>query len=59
MKSPWEDLPSREDTEGKKSRPATEVAYIVPEKYVNPETSGIADAVDSNHSGFKKIELTD
>jgi hypothetical protein len=32
---------------------------IVPEKYTEPTTSGLSDTVDSNHSGFKRIELTD
>jgi hypothetical protein len=32
---------------------------LVPEKYTEPTTSGLSDTVDSNHSGFKRIELTE
>jgi hypothetical protein len=32
---------------------------MIPEKYTKPATSGLSDAVDSNHSGFKRIELTE
>lgn len=36
-----------------------ERGYIIPEKYTNPTTSGLTDVVGADHSGFKKIELTD
>ncbi len=32
---------------------------MIPEKYTEPMTSGLSDTVDSNHSGFKRIELTE
>jgi hypothetical protein len=32
---------------------------IIPEKYTEPTTSGLSDTVNSNHSGFKRIELTE
>ena len=31
---------------------------IIPKKYTDPTTSGISDLVDSDHPGFKRIELT-
>jgi hypothetical protein len=32
---------------------------MIPERYTEPTTSGLSDTVDSNHSGFKRIELTE
>jgi hypothetical protein len=32
---------------------------MIPEKYTEPKTSGLSDTVDSNHTGFKRIELTE
>lgn len=34
-----------------------ERGYIIPEKYTKPETSGLSDTVDKNHSGKKDIVL--
>jgi len=31
--------------------------YIIPERYIDPELSGLADTVDKNHSGFKELVL--
>jgi hypothetical protein len=58
VKAPWEEMPSREEME-KRGRQPIVMTYIVPERYANPETSGLTDNVDSSHSGFKKLELTD
>ena len=33
--------------------------YVIPEKYVDPETSGLTDTVNKEHSGFKEILLED
>jgi hypothetical protein len=32
---------------------------IIPQKYISPTTSGLSDTVDSDHPGFKTIELSD
>jgi hypothetical protein len=32
--------------------------FLIPAKYVNPRTSGLSDTVNSEHSGFKKLELS-
>jgi hypothetical protein len=32
---------------------------MIPKKYADPKTSGISDTVNADHSGFKRIELTD
>jgi hypothetical protein len=31
--------------------------FVIPEKYVDPERSGLSDSVNADHSGFKRIEL--
>ena len=49
-----EELEALINKEGESQR-----GFIIPEKYTNPETSGLSDTVDENHSGFKKIELSD
>jgi hypothetical protein len=33
--------------------------FLIPEKYTSPNTSGLSDRVDGDHSGFKRIELRD
>jgi hypothetical protein len=59
----YEDNPdapkTREEIEAQGSRSAALVKSIIPDRYTAPETSGLTDTVDENHSGFKKIELTD
>ncbi len=35
------------------------IKSIIPDKYASAETSGLNDTVDDNHSGFKKIELSE
>lgn len=34
-------------------------ARIIPERYSNPAASGLTDTINGEHTGFKKIELTD
>jgi hypothetical protein len=58
VKAPWEEMPSREEME-KRGRQPVVMKFTVPERYTKPETSGLIDSVDSSHSGFKKLELTD
>ena len=50
---------TREEHEAMAKAGGIKRGYVIPEKYVMPETSGLADTVDENHSGFKKIELKD
>jgi hypothetical protein len=57
VKAPWEEAPSREEMEKRGRRPVV-MTSLVPERYANPETSGLRDNVDSSHSGFAKFELT-
>jgi hypothetical protein len=49
---------SREQVEAARGN-VPKPGLIVPEKYTEPATSGLSDTVDSNHSGFKRIELTE
>ena len=50
---------TREEHEAMVQKGGIERGHIIPMKYTEPATSGLSDTVDENHSGFKKIELTD
>jgi hypothetical protein len=50
---------TREEHEAMIKKGGIERGYIIPEKYTDPTKSGLSDTVDENHSGFKKIELSD
>jgi len=48
---------TREETEaGVRS---SEPKLIIPQRYIDPAKSGLHDTVNSEHSGFKRLELTD
>lgn len=47
---------TREEYEAAMKNSATE---SIPERFMDPSTSGVTDKVDGEHTGFKKIELTD
>jgi hypothetical protein len=49
--------PSREEIE--QAGGMIQRGSLIPEKYNLPETSGLTDVVDENHSGSKRLELTD
>jgi hypothetical protein len=38
---------------------APKLKSVIPDKYASPETSGLTDKVDENHTGVKRIELSD
>jgi hypothetical protein len=48
---------TREEYEAMAKRGGLKREYLIPEKYADPQKSGLSDTVDENHSGFKKIEL--
>jgi hypothetical protein len=47
---------SREQTES--GVHAAMPKLMIPEKYLQPDASGLTDTVDSEHSGFKRLEIT-
>jgi hypothetical protein len=49
--------PSREEIEAAGGMIRRE--YVIPEKFTSPETSGLSDTVDDNHSGVMNIVLTE
>ena len=50
---------SREQVEAAGGAGVGQPRLLIPEKYTDPNTSPLTDTVDSDHSGFKRIELTD
>ena len=36
-----------------------ERGYVIPERYIDPEESGLSDVVDDQHSGYKELILED
>jgi hypothetical protein len=50
---------TREEHEAMIKKGGIERGYIIPERYTDPMKSGLSDIVDENHSGFKRIELSD
>jgi hypothetical protein len=49
---------SREEHEAVAKAGGIKRGFVIPAKYVNPQTSGLSDSVNSDHSGFKKLELS-
>jgi hypothetical protein len=50
--------PSRQEIEASGGR-ISGPRLMIPEKYTDPQKSGLSDVVDPGHSGFKRIELSD
>jgi hypothetical protein len=50
---------TREEHEAIAQRGGLKRDYLIPARYADPATSELTDTVDENHSGFKKLELTD
>jgi hypothetical protein len=50
---------TREQVEASGGLGVSKPRLLIPEKYTDPKTSGIGDTVNDEHSGFKRIELTD
>lgn len=48
---------TREETEA--GARVSEPRLLIPKRYIDPVQSGLKDTVNSDHSGFKRIELTD
>jgi hypothetical protein len=53
------EVPSRAELEGAAEAGKPQRQVIIPEKYTTPTTTPLKDTVDSNHSGFKRLELMD
>jgi hypothetical protein len=39
--------------------PTIKRGFLIPERYTDPETSGLRDVVDKQHSGYKELILED
>jgi hypothetical protein len=50
---------TRQQVEAGAGRGMTPPKLLIPEKYTDQNASGLTDSVNSDHSGFKRIELTD
>ena len=50
---------TREEMEAVAAAGRIERGFIIPENYTNSATSGLSDIVNGEHSGFKRIELSD
>ena len=50
---------TREQVEARGGAGLQAPRLLIPEKYTDPNTSPLTDTVDSDHSGFTRIELTD
>jgi hypothetical protein len=50
---------TRQQVEASGGLGVSQPRLLIPEKYTDPKTSGISDTVNDEHSGFKRIELTD
>lgn len=50
---------TREQMEAAAQSGAEKPKHIIPEKYSDPTASGLTDTVNDEHSGEKRIELTD
>jgi len=53
------EAPSRAEVEASGGLGIAGPKLMIPERYTDPTASGLNDIVDSNHSGFKRIELTE
>jgi hypothetical protein len=50
---------TRAEVEARGGAGISQPRLLIPERYTEHTTSGITDTVDSDHSGFIRIELTD
>lgn len=53
------EAPSRAEVEASGGAGMVAPKLMIPERYTDPNASGLSDVVDTNHSGFKRIELTE
>ena len=50
---------TREEVEARGGVGIAAPRLLIPEKYTDPNESGLSDTVDSSHSGFIRLELSD